>query len=1087
MENEELDEIDYYEIVSLEEISKFNPTFVAFSNDEIYNNLLQFFNSDKTKANNFLNLFNEIINRQINNININNFIIVADAKRGDFMEYLVINDEFEKQEKIKSAFMLEEFVNKIKNSNKDQVKLGFKNKNKLWFPLVYDNESSRLKFKSSSVSIIELGENDNYIIFKDDERDIPIMGVYFYEPIVQLNDNLNDKIVGYLKDKREKGELKLAKDYKSFDEMIIDYKLSLPLDKIDEDEYDHLNLNNLFKKYNYDLDYISSKDFEHLKTYLQNLNKKEKKVDIKYSIIKQKPITLYNNRFQFYSYLNKTFNLIDITLKSAKKIQKDLDDIKGEKVFIEQLPIHKDLAVLIANINNDNYSEIIKNLRDIRKNLSISNCTEALENYLKINIEDVKRHFDKLESKFKLLIGIYRDLYTINFNFDKEEKEIFVGNDIKDYEGIPQQINKFKKDTIYINENDDDEFDSEDEEDKENEKLNELNKYYNNSKYKTERGFIELLKIILPFILKISERSYLDIKFDLICEHLFNFHRGIPEKFAIIRDKYRDKYDENHCKNEALKSIKLVLTSDDIDDKLKEAIKEYVNNIHLMFYDVICKWSIELQRELLDGTLIYKKDIFYPACFNLWNEYGAPYNMTAKDGILHYLICIFEDLYKDEYNNNDIDYLPPLESGFKNKIIGRLTEYYKQDLKFFDKDETKKVKENKGFEAQKKLAKFLQEKKDNYTNDDFFATFIESLVYFPSVKFKKIHKYLLGCCLEKIDNDFTNDKFFKMERNDLIKAKSRFSKDRVLNKKRLLKFYLSKIEIIEKKKSQLGIKYESLKYPIYEKSLEQWFNEFDDTTILNKQIIIEIRTKLVDTYNYHFDEIFIKQLKFKFDKDKDDIRENHFKNYRQILIGVSTILFKNLNEKALGMINQINNTIKILDKLNSIINDDNEKDIYQIQSIIVIRAICLPSFPDIKKKQSKLISSIEIDKTIFDSIITEIGKKISIIIKTGKMFNTEKQKDYIDKNREKNKNKVLEKFKNKSLEEKSILKDIKKYKIKLGDDNDNYVDDDEKKEVNKEKTDSDKDDEGEAENDIGMEDDELEDTLDKLDYGFIYA
>jgi hypothetical protein len=38
-EDEELDEIDYYEIVSYDEIIKFNPTFVAFSNEEIYNYL----------------------------------------------------------------------------------------------------------------------------------------------------------------------------------------------------------------------------------------------------------------------------------------------------------------------------------------------------------------------------------------------------------------------------------------------------------------------------------------------------------------------------------------------------------------------------------------------------------------------------------------------------------------------------------------------------------------------------------------------------------------------------------------------------------------------------------------------------------------------------------------------------------------------------------------------------------------------------------------------------------------------------------------------------------------------------------------
>jgi hypothetical protein len=42
-DDEQLDEIDYFEIVSLEEIIKLNPTFVAFSNEEIYNYLFNWF------------------------------------------------------------------------------------------------------------------------------------------------------------------------------------------------------------------------------------------------------------------------------------------------------------------------------------------------------------------------------------------------------------------------------------------------------------------------------------------------------------------------------------------------------------------------------------------------------------------------------------------------------------------------------------------------------------------------------------------------------------------------------------------------------------------------------------------------------------------------------------------------------------------------------------------------------------------------------------------------------------------------------------------------------------------------------------
>ena len=53
-EDEELDEIDYYEIVSLDEIIKINPVFVAFSQEELYDYFFNFLIS-KTKAEGFLN------------------------------------------------------------------------------------------------------------------------------------------------------------------------------------------------------------------------------------------------------------------------------------------------------------------------------------------------------------------------------------------------------------------------------------------------------------------------------------------------------------------------------------------------------------------------------------------------------------------------------------------------------------------------------------------------------------------------------------------------------------------------------------------------------------------------------------------------------------------------------------------------------------------------------------------------------------------------------------------------------------------------------------------------------------------------
>ena len=60
--SEELPDIEYYEILTFDEIASENPTFIAFSKKEIYNELFEIFNNIN-KTNNFVELFYDIIEK----------------------------------------------------------------------------------------------------------------------------------------------------------------------------------------------------------------------------------------------------------------------------------------------------------------------------------------------------------------------------------------------------------------------------------------------------------------------------------------------------------------------------------------------------------------------------------------------------------------------------------------------------------------------------------------------------------------------------------------------------------------------------------------------------------------------------------------------------------------------------------------------------------------------------------------------------------------------------------------------------------------------------------------------------------------
>ena len=216
-----------------------------------------------------------------------------------------------------------------------------------------------------------------------------------------------------------------------------------------------------------------------------------------------------------------------------------------------------------------------------------------------------------------------------------------------------------------------------------------------------------------------------------------------------------------------------------------------------------------------------------------------------------------------------------------------------------------------------------------------------------------------------------------------------------------------------------------------------------------------------------------------FGKKSDYIKKYDFSNYKQILLHISKILFLHLNNDALNFIKKINKTILVLDKLNSIINDDNETSVKQIRIIIVIRAICLPAIPEIKSI-TNLQPSINISTELYRKIFVDIKTNIFKLIEFCKIPTIQEQRDYIDKMREENKENILTKLNKQTKEEREIYNEFKKIGIKIAEEEEITV------EVNKEIPDNIKDIEGENEFNLGVEDNE-NDYFEKDEYGFIYT
>jgi hypothetical protein len=160
----------------------------------------------------------------------------------------------------------------------------------------------------------------------------------------------------------------------------------------------------------------------------------------------------------------------------------------------------------------------------------------------------------------------------------------------------------------------------------------------------------------------------------------------------------------------------------------------------------------------------------------------------------------------------------------------------------------------------------------------------------------------------------------------------------------------------------------------------------------------------------------------------------------------------------------------------------NITEINQIITIIVIRGICLPAYPNITDKNIRLIpKNDKISKEVFLKITSSIVEKITKIINTSTMPTQEDQLDYINKIRESNKDKIIAALNKKSREEKDIIKEMKKIGLNINDDDEN------ESKVNKEIRTLD-DDQPEDDNEYKLEEeDNDDDTLDTQEFGFIYS
>lgn len=1051
IEDEELDEIEYLEILSLNEIIKDNPNFIALSREDIRDNLHELF-ANKKKAENVTQLFYDILEnnneRQGKLSNYNNYIFDVDAtKVENILEFDEIKDDAEYFRKL----------NKLTSAKHEEAK------NKYFFSIKYDSKSKYFKYKPSNNINASLVTDDKefpiyYPVFPLDDVNIPIIASYYKIPTAIVNDYIYNKItshlinatnINYVESTNIKNINSLIKKVKPSIDDIIEYLR-------DSFSLDYANINNIFNRFGHSLDFINVEEFDKLCDYMKSVTDYEierKNVNRAFRI---KKADLINKKLTFFEKLASSIKLIKLnekTIEFLSNLKDSLEEFRVNNIITDDLIDIKTLNIydIINSINyNDvNPNELLKNIRASLKNININEALKSIENIINTH-ENLETIID--ENEYMKVLFEYNTDHIFDYDNDgklylisyRESKEIKEGEDRENYEGGADD------DRIdnYMDIEDNDNIANELDENIFVNKPRDYDKYLKNIRYVSEEGFIENLTIVLSIISAVGNLSFIDIDYELLCTEMFKYYRSLPSKYYSYKKAFQDaeiEIDHNSILEFTKIKPKMILEGvvkdkdENVNSILYEVNYNYVKNINMMIIHGFAYWIVNTQERILDNSILIDENYLNNTYIEKWYLYGSPLtnlDKNAKNGILPYLCEIFVDYLKEsnEYNieiDNVNTYIKSIITDYYNDLLTELRTKYNIN--------NEKKKEERGLKEKGNLLKSYKEgNKDRLEKD-----FLNALIYMPGVNYKKIHKFLIGCCLKKIDESFDTDAdLVKAGRKDLIAVKKFYGKNRVTNRPRYLRF----IPEIKDKKEEIPNKIKLIKtkdyiYPIKnDKSIvSEWLDKIYDTNpLLPNNILDEIKTNPKNLNKLIEDNITILL------KSSRNINKTFYKtfmenkiNYRSILLQINVIMHsyklefedENINILVDNAIASVKDILRDIYKLNKIVNDDVVLDVEKIKLYIVSRALCLPFTPE-SAERGILRSDMEIPKQFVEVNAKKIYKKIFDTIYYGTFPTMEENIDFLNKKREENKQKKLSILNDKTVDENQLISNLKKAGIK---------------------------------------------------------
>jgi hypothetical protein len=989
-EDEILPEIEIRELLSLEQVLENNPTFIAFTREEMLEHLFELIPETKKTA-----AFVDAIIGQTKNmkqLDESNIVPVLRAGRKDtsleedassFYQEYIAAPNYKLQQNMLSTYQ---------------------------YPLeqVLPSNSSEGTFVPSSRVHVGLnsGTHDISVVLAEDDVRQALIGATYNPPTCTSESFLCEKVgaqTSYPNDLPFIETADIERCLPSFDK-VLEGLTQIP---------DIHELRVVLSRYNFNFDELSNQQLRKLVKHIRGLPVEEEEDRERRSSRSQKVTALDWQDF-------------GAALSQYTQLVSSYDKTKYDTIYnalVSSLPpqsANVDVPLNAADIaqglrtNQFTFDDVYNFLKMMRNKYIVDEAVATLKRYMSIDPEAIPDTVQASIEKWQRRLNKYQDRTAKTFlDIYRDIADIKQGTDTSKYDGNPKQEQYGEYEEIqheYVPP-------LEDDDDMDVSKIKDDEDVMDVDMSTVTEGQQEVLIPVLRKFKKIANASGLPCNFQgmvaFICPRVIriSFKETLMQYVPELAESVRTQLSSGNY--EAAMRFAMSIVPTELGERaqtvVRQMYKEYRDTLKKTFLQCFAWFLLEIQEAALEKRLNFDPMSGMLTCVQQWTPFGPPL-VKDKDseGALYYMSCVAHETgVVAEFQWKAEDVMKHTIAVAMDEMNQRV-EGLRAKWTHYTKENTQTI--SKARQANLSLAEAIQMKLKKRVLPDFVKAFL----YIPGMISSSKHpSFAVGCCMQQLGADFKADSDWQ-EMKKLKGVKDQFAKKRMtkverpglawLDKKARkgenttvsTQFYVPR-EIPRTQDVNLltwltGAQSRNL-YLLPSSIIQSLIN---DPLSVNNTIIHNVRAflKTCNKKSPSLEEVIIKGNDTSMPKRILDIVATTLQAQRQLQTEGS--IEHNYVQSALTHIIDIK---KCISTLKGVFDDVDSNTILYMYKYIVSAAICLPA-STLDTVNNKLVLTDRVRSSFLTDVLSDTFNRVQKCLSTSIMPSIAEQQAFITKMRE---------------------------------------------------------------------------------------